>query len=117
MRVMASPITSPRFEDYKINGSFSMSLMTEKENEFKADLKAFLNRSGFNHQLTGEVVRFPIADGYAQYMVADANTLIHLPLGDAWQIPGPHARGLRISDIKAMVERDRKRAELWKRKD
>jgi hypothetical protein len=33
-------------------------------------------------------------------------TLVHLELGDAWHIPEAHARGLRLADIKAMVERD-----------
>jgi hypothetical protein len=55
--------------------------------------------------LVGRVVSFPIADGCAQYMVASEKPLqlVHLPLGDAWQIPAAHARGLRLSDIRQML--------------
>jgi hypothetical protein len=33
------------------------------------------------------VIQFPVADGYAQYMVASLSPveLIHLPLWDAWE--------------------------------
>lgn len=35
----------------------------------------------------GEVIKFPVADGYAEYMVAGTKPvqLIHLPFWDAWQ--------------------------------
>jgi hypothetical protein len=34
----------------------------------------------------GEIIKFPVADGYAMYMVASMKPLmlIHLALGDAW---------------------------------
>lgn len=68
--------------------------------------------------MVGEIVRFPVADGYAQYMVYRQNklALIHLPLGDAWQIPEAHARGLRLSDVRDMVAREAKLRELFSRK-
>ena len=56
----------------------------------------------------GEVVRFPVGDGYAQYMVFSGSALIHLPLGDAYQIPEAHSRGLRAKDIAALIERGRR---------
>lgn len=35
----------------------------------------------------GEVIKFPVADGYAEYMVAATKPveLVHLPFWDAWQ--------------------------------
>lgn len=91
------------------------------EAAYKVELAETMRKGGWTGPLTGEVVSFPRADGYAQYMVVDpppktrgaATSLIHLPLGDAWHIPEAHARGLRKSDIVAMVERDRKMAELF----
>lgn len=61
----------------------------------------------------GEVVRFPMADGYAEYVVLTNTQLIHLPVYDAWDIPAAHARGLRASDITRMVAQERKLAELF----
>lgn len=64
-------------------------------------------RSTRQGELVGKVVRFPAADSYAQYMVASEKPLhlVHLPIGDAWQIPAAHARGLRLSDIRALLAR------------
>src|SRR3990172_1715372 len=53
--------------------------------------------------IIGKVVRFPYADGYAQYLVWSVRPLqlVHLDLGDGWAIPDAHARGLRLTDIRA----------------
>lgn len=54
--------------------------------KFIEDLKAFcLNRNNAEH--VGEVIQFPVADSYAQYMVAALSPveLIHIPLWDAWE--------------------------------
>jgi hypothetical protein len=59
----------------------------EKDCEtFKTELKAWLNANGFNGKNVGEIIQFPVADGYAQYMVASMKPvkLVHLPLMDAW---------------------------------
>ena len=65
----------------------------EKDCEnYKKDLKAWLNKNGFNGKNVGETIRFPVADGYAHYMVASMKPvqLIHLPLGDAWHFEFAH---------------------------
>ncbi len=58
----------------------------EKEEKFLAELKAWLNKQGYNEEHTGEEIEFPVADGHARYMVASVKPvmLIHLPLNDAW---------------------------------
>ena len=60
--------------------------------------------------LVGETIRFPVADGYAEYMVYRTRPLqlIHLPYVDAWEVNPIMLRGLRVSDVKEMVERSRK---------
>jgi len=65
--------------------------------------------------LVDVVVRFPIADGFAHYIVtADRPlTLQHIPVGDAWTIPEAHLRGLRAQDIRRDAERDRHLAKLF----
>jgi hypothetical protein len=54
--------------------------------KFIEDLKQWcVNRNNAEH--VGEVIQFPVADGYAQYMVAALSPveLIHIPLWDAWE--------------------------------
>lgn len=53
-------------------------------------LRKWLKDSGYNGPDSGKIVSFPVGDGYAQYMLADAprgmkSGLIHLPYGDAYQ--------------------------------
>jgi hypothetical protein len=59
-----------------------------------------------NDPLVGEVVRFGYADGYAQYVVWSTKPLhlIHLAVGDAWDLPDWQTRGLRLADVKDAVE-------------
>ena len=55
-----------------------------------ADLKKHLIEMGHKGKHTGKIARFPVADGYAEYMLADGkgqygqSFLIHLPYGDGW---------------------------------
>lgn len=86
----------------------------DAEDAYVARLAAEARRCNTG-KLVGEVVRFPAADGYAQYMVWKHAPLelVHLALGDAWSIPNAHARGLRITDIKANIERERGLAALF----
>jgi hypothetical protein len=61
-----------------------------KEKEFIQKLKTWcverMQRAGVEDKNVGVVIKFPVADGYALYMIAATNPvqLIHLPLGDAW---------------------------------
>jgi hypothetical protein len=103
-------------DDYKMRPDGS-SPWAEKEAEYIARLKAAAQALNGNGDLIGEVIRFPRADGYAQYMVWSEKPLqlIWLELGDAWDIDKITERGLRLSDVRAMVERDRRLDELFGR--
>ena len=59
------------------------------------------------------VVQFPVADGYARYIVRSLAPLQlqHVHAGDAWQVPSATIRGLRRADVQAQWER----AKAWKR--
>jgi len=56
-----------------------------------------------------------VADGYAQYMVECEKPLrlIHLPFGDAYSAGPVWERGLRITDVRQMVQRDKGLAKLF----
>lgn len=77
-----------------------------------ASVRAWAREHG-SGPIRGEIVRFPIADGYAQYVVMSGTQLIHLPVYDGWQIPAAHARGLRAADLKAMVAQDKALEQLF----
>lgn len=72
-------------------------------NKFCAELKEWCVQRAANVGVTdenyGEIIRFPVADGYAEYMVASLKPiqLIHLPLWDAWEFQ--YANRLTKKDI------------------
>lgn len=86
---------------------FDMEAYTKAEESFVLGLVEWCRKRHPEHDLVGELVKFPVGDGYAIYVVADVKplTLVHVPVGDAWQIPKAHARGLRLDDIAEMVKR------------
>ncbi len=57
------------------------------EDAYLEEVKKWITSLGYKGKYTGEIVRFPVADGKAQYMFADGprSFLVYLPLGDAWQ--------------------------------
>lgn len=65
--------------------------------------------------MVGKVVKFQIADGYAEYMVVSEKPvqLIHLGFGDGYQIPDAHMRGLNLSDIREMVKSEEALARMF----
>ena len=94
-KVYSSPVNAPAFPT-----PFSMEAYDANNQKYLKDVKAHLNSIGYKEPETGEVVRFPIADGYAEYMVASLKggaTLIHLEIGDAWNYP--HIERLNKGDI------------------
>lgn len=85
---------------------------------YDADCKAYIERlSAMAREragtvaagsLVGKVVRFQIADGYAQYVVWSERPLqlVHIDVMDGYSISAAHARGLKLADIRAMVASD-----------
>lgn len=66
----------------------------------------------------GVILRFPVADGYAMYLVQKTRplTLQHIPFGDAWQIPAAHLRGLSMEDVKQQAAHNKSRRKLFARR-
>lgn len=91
------------------------SNFAQQEAQFLEALTAWCKAQGTGPH-SGKVARFPHADGYAQYMVLDEGrtmSLIHVPLGDAWDLPEPYTRGLRKADIVAQLERQERMSKLF----
>jgi hypothetical protein len=59
-----------------------------REDAHRLAVEVWLQQNGWSGPRTGEILREPMGDGYAQYMYGDAPgskaCLIHLPYGDAW---------------------------------
>lgn len=58
--------------------------------------------------LTGVIMKFPMADSYAIYMVTknDPLTLSHVPMDDAWTVQAAHIRGINRQDVINYLHRE-----------
>lgn len=83
--------------------SFSSSDNKELEKTAAKRLCGFIKeRSVFNQG--GSIVRFPFADGYACYVVANSTILVHLPIGDRYRLPAHEEERLTEQDIAKAIE-------------
>lgn len=69
--------------------NFDYDKMIADEENHRESIEQWLHANGYNGKHTGGILRMPIADGAAEYMLADGNPsfLMHLPYGDAWDHP------------------------------
>lgn len=86
---------------------FSLTDWQKTDKDYIEAVAAKLREMGYTGEHTGKLYREPVADGNAVYMVMHGRTLalVHLPIGDAWQIPEAHMRGLRKADILRQINR------------
>ena len=79
-------------------------------------LEAWLRKAGYTGKRTGMIVRFPMADGYAEYMLAEGkkSCLIHLPYGDAYD--NPDVRFVPKAEILKRIEAQDKMRALFSKK-
>lgn len=82
--------------------------------KYKVDLKKELNRMGYNGKNVGEVIKFQVADGYAQYMVISMRPLrlMHLPLIDSYEFNYVHL--MTTKEVNDQIEANKKWEELFK---
>ena len=69
-------------------------------------------------QVVGAILSWGVADGKAFYEVVSEKPLRlqHIPYADGYQVSPILIRGLRIGDVRDMVELNRRRAALWNKK-
>ena len=70
----------------------------EKQKEYMENMSSWA-KGRTSYKYAGEKIKFPVADGHAEYVVCGKGVLLHLEVGDCWEIPDAHIRGLRSSDI------------------
>lgn len=87
--------------------------------KYMEDLKAILVKNAeLKKQPTknvGEVVKFPVADSYAMYMVASMKPLqlVHIPLWDAWNYQ--YIERLTAKDIQQEIDNAKALEKLFKK--
>lgn len=119
--VYKAPLDPPTFNyetDLPRGVPYMDSPLHKKEQAYTDGLaelaRAQAKREGRPATLVGEIIRFPVADGYAQYMVwrQQPLQLIWIELGDAWSAHPALIRGLRLTDVRRQVEAA-KRLAAW----
>ena len=115
MKVYSCPVEVPAPEpDYS---NYNREKEMAAEAAHIVALKAHLIAQGYTGKYTGEIARRQVADGYAQYMLADGGRgshLVHLPYGDAY-----HARDIQYvpkAEIIREIEHAKGLAALFGRK-
>jgi hypothetical protein len=111
-KVFSNPIPAPAFADS--NGSFDVAGYEKRCEEYREATENYIRTELTGKcKHTGKIIRFPIADGYAQYMVWTLTKLIHLDEGDGWHADAATLRGMRAVDVAEKVERGERLAGLF----
>ncbi len=93
--------------------NFNYKKYEEECNQYTENIKTFLKERGYTGKNVGEVIRFQIADGYAQYMVMSMRPLklIHLDIDDAYQYPNVDL--MTAKRVQQMIDADKKMQKLF----
>ena len=112
MKVYSAPasIKKPEFPT-GLNGDWKA--YQQKEDAYANEIVAYAKKHG-KGSMRGKEVNFPIADGYARYIVFTNTSLIHLDVGDAWNYP--YVQRLLVKDIREQVTRQEAIAKLFAQK-
>jgi hypothetical protein len=81
----------------------------ERTKKELAALEAISEKADPDGDLTGALISFQVADGYAVYLVKKTKplTLQHVYAHDGYQVSAAHIRGLRLEDVRRQVKADR----------
>lgn len=96
MKAYSNAVAAP---DYDFSSTADWSSVDQK---YYAATEADLRKKGFTGKYTGKVVRFGVADGAAEYMVAHRGgrmVLVHLETCDAYSLDTFAMRGLTRKDV------------------
>ena len=82
--------------------------------QYIQDLKDKLTEMGYTGKNVGEVIKFPVADSHALYMVISMRPLqlMHIPIVDAWDFQYVHL--LTAKEVNEQIEAQKRLAELFK---
>ena len=103
-----STVPTPKFPT-----PFDNEVYKKNEEQYVIDLKKELKSMGYKGKNFGEILRFQVADGYAEYMVVSMRPLklMHLPLGDAYSFGYAHL--LTSKEVNEQIKRQKALLELF----
>ena len=111
--------SSLQIPSFTYTGKDSLNAYLEAEKKYLEDLATLLKNRNPKDPYVGKIIKFPIADGYALYMVASLKRnpieLIHIEIGDAWNFP--YIERLTKKDILAEIQRQEAIGKLFGKKD
>jgi len=109
-----------KLDTQTIPGPWDNGIDADWEAHFKAEsaaLQELRERAASlpEGEVVGAFLSFPVADGFAHYVVTKARplTVAHVPFGDGYRVAPMMIRGMRKSDVLAMVKRERAYARLF----
>ena len=103
---MAKQIENPVKFEYDWS-NFNMEAYDKASNEYIEKCRQLCKDQKLgNSDLVGHVSQFPVADGYARYMIVCVKPMvvIHLPLDDGYEAHAALIRGLNEQDIRDEIE-------------
>jgi len=102
MKVYSAPteIPVPVFESFQDYHDYDKAQEAHVET-----VKAYAKKYG-KGKYKGEEIRFPVADGYARYVVFAPTALIHLEVDDAWHFQ--YTNLLTAKALTEQIEQDKK---------
>lgn len=97
---------APEITDFQKDKGFDFEAYEAACEKYLADVKLFCRKES-NCPHAGEMMNFPVGDGYAMYVVFNYTSFFHIATGDAYCISEAHARGFRKADIVRQVEAEK----------
>ena len=93
-----STLTRPKFDSKNTAKYF------EDCDKYREELKALLLKRNPSGKNVGETITFPVADNYAEYMVANMKPveLVHIDLGDGYDFQYVHK--LNAKDVQEKID-------------
>jgi len=108
----ANPIPAPEFMEPA--GTYSHDGYEARCKAYRAATEEYIRRElGGKHKHTGKILRFPVADGYAAYMIWTPTKWIHLDEVDGYSADPALIRGMRAADVDDRLGRDERLAAFF----
>ena len=99
-----NPIPAPDF--LEPGGRFDHAAYEARCRAYEAETEKYIRTElGGKHKYTGRIIRFPVADGYAQYMLWTPTKWIHLDEVDGYHADPALIRGMRTTDVVERITR------------
>lgn len=100
----ANPIPAPEFMEP--DGRYDHEGYAARCKAYEAETEKYIRTElDGKHKHTGKILRFPVADGYAAYMIWTPTKWIHLDEVDGYHADAALIRGMRVSDVENHLAR------------